>query len=347
MNAFFEDVYNKEAEVLLMYYENEDQNIVDSFFIETADSTKSEKKIDFKKIGESIQNKIKEIIKKIKDFFIEVKRKHDVKKFLKLLNSPSMRTKEVASMKINDKKVVATLNAIVKENERALAETKKLYSDCKKGKITKEEFATKSNDIYADLVAKVDKMQKETSNLVIKSNDKSDLISFNNVSERLSTVLDQYDKSLNKIYNDCLGVENMIQQSATKVDEDQGKNQASVSAAANTSKISRKCAIALGATGAILTGVSIFLGMRHQKIDTVNKVANALDKQNEVERANMAGAISYGYQENIKDIYLKKNNEYHDATKAQIQKARDAAINQIKHPIKTRAPKNGKVVKSN
>ena len=114
-----------ECNVIRLYYENAEANILNDLFFETADAGESESKA--KEIADKIVTKIKEIIESIKQFFEQLKRKHESAKIAAMLKGECARSNKLIKANIKDKEISKAMAQAYKLQQRAFVEVRKQY----------------------------------------------------------------------------------------------------------------------------------------------------------------------------------------------------------------------------
>lgn len=330
---FFEDcIFQKENEVLDMYYEHAEQNIVDSFFMETAGSdTKEPGKMQH--IIAVAKRKIEEIIEKIKSFFQDIKTKHDRKKIDNLLRSEVANSQMMITSTINSKEIIDALDKVYAVQKQALDKMRKIHDDYKKGRIDLSSFISKKNEILEELSNAISEYNK-TEKKVLKSISKTEAVSIKRVTSEANKVVDHYYKLLDACRDDILREENNIHAS---LGNDSEHTNGSMQASSGISDIGRKVAIGLGAAAGIGAIIGLYSHYQKTNIDKVN-YQKALLSEHELKQKELLSKFE--------EKKAKLDSEFRPGgslTKDQYEKK----LNALKHQVANEYAKNSKELDKN
>ena len=323
---FFEDaIFQKENEVLYMYYEHAEKNIVNSFFMETAGSdTKEPGKIQ--QIIAVAKRKIEEIIEKIKSFFQEIKTKHDRKKIDNLLKSEVANSQLMITSTINSKEIIDALDKVYAVQKQALDKMRKIHDDYKKGRIDLSSFISKKNEILEELSNAISEYNK-TEKKVMKSVSKTEAVSIKRVTSEANKVVDHYYKLLDACRDEILREENSIHAS---LGNDSDHTNGSIQASSGISEIGRKVAIGLGAAagiGAIIAWATRFSPKAQDK--RMHKI--------EEDAARLKKEVNDDYKRNKEHMDQIFSYDYGD-----ISDLKGKSFNQLEKELKDAAKKGDK-----
>lgn len=252
-----------ECNIIRLYYENAEASIINDLFFETADEETS-------KIGEikdKIVAKIKEIIEKIKQFFADIRRKHESAKIKMMLNSECRKSKKMIKAGLHDKEVVAAIGNMYKIYGNTFAEYRKIYDQFMSHRIDYETFQTKMDAVTKHYEVQIDEVAKKVPK-VIDTTTPQGYTELMQLTAAVSGVEQAYNKVLDKMSQDVIKSEEAIAATAKHTVSEPTESAATSKFASLTSHINKKvvCAI-IGVAG--LAGAAAFC-FKHGKSKAAN-----------------------------------------------------------------------------
>lgn len=150
------EIMEKKNQILEMYYENKDQDIMDSFIFEASDIDPSSA-TGFKKLVLTVQKKIDEIIQTIKKFFSDMKMRHDIKK-LKEAIAKAANSQKTVNGGIDADLLCKNMDILMKKSKEVQVSINKYTNDLSTGKISASEFDNMVNSKLAELDQEANKL---------------------------------------------------------------------------------------------------------------------------------------------------------------------------------------------
>ena len=183
------NAFDKEVRVIQLYYENAEANIVNSLFLETADTGAEDEESRVQKIKDKITETINDIIEKIKEFFAQIRRKIETAKIGHILNSEAARSTRKIAATVHDKETLKAISAIYNIQNKAIVDSRKVYEQFMAHKI---DF-----DMYRD---KLDQIEEKAGDAIERvSNDMDDLKLINTSSAKGNYALSEITKRVNEV----------------------------------------------------------------------------------------------------------------------------------------------------
>ena len=270
-SLFYEEaLYDKENEVLLKYYECAEQDIADSMFFEASG--------DGEGILAKAKRKIQEIIEKIKEFFRELKAKHDQKKIQSILDTEVAKSNMLVTSTINSTAIENAINNLYKVEQESLTAMAKAHDDYKKGKISLDALEKKQNDIIQKIEKAMDDYNK-TERKTIQTRQKHQAVEIKKVREEANKVVRYYNDVIAKCNADILKYEAEIHKDLDDAKIATGAVKTSV----NMSKVNKKLVIGIGVAAGIGSIIGFFKVNEKKYLkalnsDTVKAAEDAADK---------------------------------------------------------------------
>lgn len=218
-------------EDILDYYEYMDDAILSEPFYEDGES-----------ITHKVARKIQELIQKLKEFFQNMKRKCIESKVKKLVDVGKANPTEIIYAQVNDQRVVNAMKKMIDAHQKALKEIERYHSEYLADKYSYEKFKDKCNITYTKLEKYCDFMKKKSDFLIKHTKNKQDAIRMADASKKIEKVLDEYNRSMDKLYKDCENTDRAI---TGKLSYDETKARTAVSAANNNHAAARNVAITI------------------------------------------------------------------------------------------------------
>ena len=232
------EIMEKKNQILEMYYENKDQDIMDSFIFEASDIDPSSA-TGFKKLVLTVQKKIDEIIQTIKKFFSDMKMRHDIKK-LKEAIAKAANSQKTVNGGIDADLLCKNMDILMKKSKEVQSSINKYTNDLSTGKISASEFDNMVNSKLAELDQEANKLDTNKKKAFFTKPT-----SGKNVANSAKKVSLKYEQT-------CDGIQESTVSEEAKMKSMSGKSPEAAMKGANAhSKASKKIIIAMVAVAGI------------------------------------------------------------------------------------------------
>lgn len=233
-----------ECNVIRLYYENAEANIVNDLFFETAEESADPSKIE--QIAHKVVAKINEIIEKIKEFFRDLKRKHESAKIERMLKSECARSQKLIKANVKDKEISKAVATVYKLQQRSFAEVRKVYDAFMSHKIDYDTYCEKMGKINEQFSDAIEKVQKDMDNVkIINTNTALGQYKLSELTKRVYEVQRAYTKVIDQMEDDIIKEEEKLSVAAKRVVNDNTEATATSKMSAFLSKINKKAVIAV------------------------------------------------------------------------------------------------------
>lgn len=249
-NAFITD-----CDVIRLYYENKEANIINDLYFETADDETFGDKVD--ELGKKVKAKIEKIIESIKEFFEQIKRKHESAKVQAMLRGECARSKKLIKATINDKPIIKKVSNIYKCEQKAFVDLRKTYDQFMSHKIDFDEYTRRTDKIYEDYADALDKSTRDIddSRLINVSTPKGNY-ELSELTKHVAEVDKAYNKVLDKMREDVIKEEQKIATAAARTAVNNTTASATSKFSSMLSRVNKKAATAIIATVAIVSAAT-------------------------------------------------------------------------------------------
>ena len=281
-----------ECNVIRLYYENAEANILNDLFFETADAGESESKA--KEIANKIADKITEIIKSIKEFFEQLKRKHESAKIAQMLRSECARSNKLIKANVKDKEISKGIAKIYKLEQATFVEIRKQYDKFMGHKIDYDTYCRNVDAINDKYVDAVEKITREFDNTkIINPADNAGAYKLSEITKRVNEVANAYTKVMDKMRDDVIKEEEKLTSQAKRDATDNVTSSATSKISAMLSKVNKKAVMAIVSIVS-LAGAATFCYNAGQKKGNANVVIESAEDDY---FADLLGDSSSTYQE--------------------------------------------------
>lgn len=263
-----------ECGVIALYYENADANTVADLFFETADADESTSKI--KEISAKIANKIQEIIDHIKEFFEQLKRKHESAKIAAMLRGEASRANKLIKVNVRDKEVSKVIAQLFKLEQKAFVEARKQYDAFMSHKIDYDTYCKNVDDISDRFDDAVNKLQDANEDKkIINPHTNLGTYKLSEVTKRVAAVENAYNKIIIKMNADVIKEEERLKAQAQRDVVTPAASSATSKFSTLLSKINRKATIAIVSVAGIAAAAAFCA--KHAKDTNSVKTESAED----------------------------------------------------------------------
>lgn len=233
-----------ECNVIRLYYENAEANILNDLFFETADVSESGNKA--KEIADKICAKINEIIESIKEFFQQLKRKHESAKIAAMLKSECARSNRLIKVTVKDKEISKTIAQIYKINQKSFIEVRKQYDLFMGHKIDYETYCKNVNSVQDKHFDACEKILNAADNTkIINTSIPGRVYKLSELTKRVSEVESAYTKVLNKMEDDVVKEEEKLSVQAKRDAKDNMISSATSKISSVLSKLNKKAVMTI------------------------------------------------------------------------------------------------------
>lgn len=232
-------VFATECDIIRLYFENAEANVVNDLYFETADDASFGDKVA--EIGKKVVNKINEIIQSIKDFFEQIRRKHESAKIAAMLKSECARSNALIKANVRDKEIMKQVSQVFKLEQRGFVELRKAYDQFMAHKIDYATYCQKSEKIQNDFDDALEKVYRNADNSkLINVNTAFGQYKLSELTKHVSEVDSAYNKVLDKMRDDVIKEEENIKAAARKAAVDNVTSSATAKVSAALSKMNKK-----------------------------------------------------------------------------------------------------------
>ena len=262
------NAFDKEVKVIQLYYENAEANIVNSLFLETAD-TGADEESRVQKIKDKITETINDIIEKIKEFFAQIRRKIETTKIRHILSSEAARSTKKIAATVNDKETVKAIAAIYNIQNKAIIDSRKVYEQFMAHKIDFDTCRDKFEQIEEKAYDAIERVENDMDDLkLINTSSAKGNYMLSEITKRVNEVAKVQSKIIDKMEKEVIDEENRLRTEAARAAFEQAVAAAASRRAAFMSKINKKAVAAIIAVAGI-AATSVIL------YNLANKVAYA------------------------------------------------------------------------
>lgn len=228
--------------VIRLYYENAEANIMNDLFFETADDGSDSSFGDkMAELGKKVCAKIDEIIENIKKFFEDLRRKHESAKIKLMLRGECARSMIAIKVTVNDKEIMNAVSQIYKIEQKAFAEIRKVYDQFMGHKIDYDTYCRRTDKISGDAFDAFEKVGRNMADTkIINPNSAKGAYKLSELTKRVNRVDDVYNKVLDKMRDEVIREEEKIKAAAPKVVTDNTSSTATAKTSSTLSRINKK-----------------------------------------------------------------------------------------------------------
>ena len=232
-------VFATECDIIRLYFENAEANVVNDLYFETADDASFGDKVA--EIGKKVVNKINEIIQSIKDFFEQIRRKHESAKIAAMLKSECARSSVIIKATVRDKEVMKLVSQVFKLEQRGFVELRKVYDQFMAHKIDYATYCQKTEKVQDDFKYVLEKINSDGVGMIdTTAATKPSQKKLSEITKNVVEVDQAYNKVLNKMRDDVIKEEENIKAAARKAAIDNVTSSATAKVSAALSKMNKK-----------------------------------------------------------------------------------------------------------
>ena len=247
--------FTTECDVIRLYYENKEANIINDLYFETGDDETFGDKIA--EIGKKVKAKIQEIIESIKEFFEQIRRKHESAKIQAMLRGECARSKKLIKAACNDKVVMKRVSITYKLEQKAFVELRKVYDQFMSHKIDFNEYTVKTDKIFNDYC---DALNKNTRDLddtrLINVDSNKGAYELAELTKHVAEVDRAYNKVLDQMRDDVIKEEEKIEAAAARAVVTNAAASATSKFSSMLSRVNKKAVAAVVSTVSIVAAAT-------------------------------------------------------------------------------------------
>lgn len=232
-------VFATECDIIRLYFENAEANVVNDLYFETADDASFGDKVA--EIGKKVVNKINEIIQSIKDFFEQIRRKHESAKVAAMLKSECARSNALIKANVRDNEIMKAVSQVFKLQQRAFVEIRKVYDQFMSHKIDYATYCQKVEKIQNDFNDALEKIPRDVDDSrLINTSSAAGQYKLSELTKHVAEVEKAYTKVLDKMRDDVIKEEENIKAAARKAAVDNVTSSATAKVSAALSRLNKK-----------------------------------------------------------------------------------------------------------
>lgn len=286
-----------ECNVIRLFHENAEANILNELFFETADAEESESKV--KEIADKVVRKIREIIESIKEFFEQIKRKHESAKIASMLKAECARSNKLIKANVKDKEISKFIAQVYKLQQKAFVELRKQYDSFMSHKIDYDKYCRNADSINEKYTDAINNLKRDLDDSkIINANSYTGVYKLSELTKRVSEVGKVYAKVLDKMKDDVIKEEEKLAVQAKRDTSDNLTSSATSKFSSLLSRVNKKAAMAIISAVSIV-GAASFCYKAGKKNGTVGVLNESAEDDY---FAGILGDNTSDYQESASEI---------------------------------------------